>query len=183
MAKSSKKLFVVQKSIFLLQGDVNFSRFFAKSPVKKWRKFSCKNWPKWRHSDVICIFLVCILHFKHLWKKLTSMLTSIFGLTSIFLYVTCSKIPKHAIFGKSAEKVLAKWGVAPIFIDYFKSYAKMKNFTKFQKSKTPLNTPLRRYPPLILEFWDFQFCFYLIAMDNILPTSGPRATNSAYSWN
>ena len=38
------------------------------------------------------------------------MLTSIFGLMSIFFDVTCSKISKHAIFGKSDGKVLEKWG-------------------------------------------------------------------------
>ena len=70
-------------------------------------------------------------------------MTSIFGLTSSFIDVTYSKIPKNAIFRKSAEKVLEKWGGGPILIDYFESYAKMKMFTKFSKSKTPLNTPLR----------------------------------------
>ena len=49
------------------------------------------------------------------------MLTSIFGLMSIFFDVTCSKISKHAIFGKSDGKVLEKWGGGKK-----KSYAKMK---------------------------------------------------------
>ena len=70
------------------------------------------------------------------------MLTSIFGLTSSFFDVTCSKIPRNAIFRKSAEKVLEKWGGGPILIDYFESYAKIKIITKFSKSQTPLNTPL-----------------------------------------
>ena len=69
-------------------------------------------------------------------------MTSIFGLTSSFIDVTCSKIPKNAIFRKSAEKVLEKCGGGPILTDYFESYAKMKMCTKFSKSKTPLSTPL-----------------------------------------
>ena len=68
-------------------------------------------------------------------------MTSIFGLTSSFIDVTCSKIPKNAIFRTSAEKVLEKCG-GPILTDYFESYAKMKICTKYSKSKTPLNTPL-----------------------------------------
>ena len=48
-----------------------------------------------------------------------------------FFDVTCSKIPKNAIFGKSAEKVLEKWGRGPILTDYSESYAKMKICTKF----------------------------------------------------
>ena len=71
------------------------------------------------------------------------MLTSIFGLTSIFSDVACSKIPKHEIFGKSAGKVLKKWGGGTILIDYFESYAKMK--------KTPLNT---------LEFFVVGYAFF-----------------------
>ena len=58
-------------------------------------------------------------------------MTSIFGLTSSFIDVTCSKILKNAIFRKSAEKVLEKCGGGPIFTDYFESYAKMKSSTKF----------------------------------------------------
>ena len=70
-----------------------------------------------------------------------SILTSIFGLTSSFFGVACSKILKRSIFRKIAENVLGKWGGGPILIDYFESYAKMKIFTKFSKSKIPLNTP------------------------------------------
>ena len=67
-------------------------------------------------------------------------MTSIFGLTSSFIDVTCLKIPKNAIFRKSAEKVLEKCGGGPILTDYFESYAKMKICKKFSKFKTPLNT-------------------------------------------
>ena len=62
---------------------------------------------------------------------MTSILTSIFGLTSSFIDVTCSKIPKNAIFRKSAEKVLEKWGGGLILTDYFESYPKIKICTKF----------------------------------------------------
>ena len=58
-------------------------------------------------------------------------MTSIYGLTSSFIDVTCSKFPKNAIFRKSAEKVLEKCGGGPILTDYFESYAKMKISTKF----------------------------------------------------
>ena len=54
------------------------------------------------------------------------MLTSIFGLTSIFFDVTCSKIPKNEIFGKSDEKVLEKWGGGPFCIDISEVMAKSK---------------------------------------------------------
>ena len=47
-------------------------------------------------------------------------MTSIFCLTSIFFDVTCSKIPKNAIFGKSIKKDLKKWGGCPNEMDISK---------------------------------------------------------------
>ena len=47
-------------------------------------------------------------------------MTSIFGLTSSFIDVTCSKIPKNASFEKSAKKVLKNGGGGPFEIDVSK---------------------------------------------------------------
>jgi hypothetical protein len=44
------------------------------------------------------------------------MLTPIFGLTSILFDVTRSKMPKHAIFGKSDEKQRKQWGGGRFFL-------------------------------------------------------------------
>ena len=74
------------------------------------------------------------------------------------------KIPKNAIFRKSAEKVLKKWGGGPIFTDYFESYAKMKICTKFPKSKTPLKLPIKHLNFLLLGM---HFCWCLFCILNI----------------
>ena len=86
-------------------------------------------------------------------------MTSILGLTLSFIDVTCSKIPKNAIFRKSAEKVLEKCGGSPILTDYFENYAKMKICTKFSKSKTPLNTPLSTCFFVVYAFFGVLFAY------------------------
>ena len=51
-------------------------------------------------------------------------------------------------------------------------------------SHIPCLIGLRRYHPhKVFKLLDFQFCFYLVAIENIFPKSGLQASNSAYSWN
>ena len=67
-----------------------FSKFFAKSAVKKWHQFLYRNWPKWRHSDVISIFWV-FFSFFYLYVKISAHLKDFYGnwfLTSNYFILT-----------------------------------------------------------------------------------------------
>ena len=122
----------------------------------------------------VCICLVFYLHIKHFWKKKiiqkkifsTSILTSIFGLTSIFFDVKCSKIPKSGIFGKSTKKDPKKWGGCPKLANYFESYGQMKILGRWRQFLTSISLKIsenRTFPgeTTILSFRTILLAYFI----------------------
>ena len=66
-----------------------------------------------------------------------------------FFDVTCSKISKSGIFGKSTEKDPKKWGGCPNLTNYFESYGQMKilgRWRQFLTSISPKISEISNFP-------------------------------------
>ena len=86
-------------------------------------------------------------------KNFTSILTSIFGLTSIFLTSHAQKFQKMQFLEKVPKKYSKNAVMAQFWQIILKVMPKWKLVRNFSKSKTPINTPLSTW---------FSFCWVCI---------------------